>query len=327
MPARCALLLVAVLLSGCGYVGEPLPPTLDIPRPVADLRVAQVEDKAQLDFTIPELTTEGLPVVLRKVELLAGPYADDNFDADRWAGSARALGPIPLRAGPVHLEIEVGEWVGKEVFFRVRLVGRKGRPSEWSEFKTLRIVPPLAAPAELGAETTAEGVRLWWNGPSEPAGVEFRLLRSAKDQPEQELAVTTEREWLDRTVRYEETYSYRVQSLFRRQGAQAVSRASTPVKITPVDRFAPLTPRGISALAAPASIELSWDQNTEPDLAGYIIYRADGEKPFAPLAKCATPAYSDQQVQPGQLYRYAVSAFDQAGNESNRSEAVEVALP
>jgi len=36
------------------------------------------------------------------------------------------------------------------------------------------------------------------------------------------------------------------------------------------------------------------------------------------------PAYSDRQVEAGKRYRYAVASVDQAGNESARTEAVEV---
>jgi fibronectin type 3 domain-containing protein len=39
------------------------------------------------------------------------------------------------------------------------------------------------------------------------------------------------------------------------------------------------------------------------------------------------PSYSDRKVEHGKTYRYAVAAVDQAGNESPRSAAIDVAMP
>ncbi|HJZ96915.1 MAG TPA: hypothetical protein VKE70_10450, partial [Candidatus Solibacter sp.] len=72
--------------------------------------------------------------------------------------------------------------------------------------------------------------------------------------------------------------------------------------------------------AGPASNELSWDPNTEPDLAGYRVYRAIGGGQFEKLADLSpVPAYSDKAIQKGVEYRYAVTALDRAGNESQKS--------
>ncbi len=82
--AAAAIALLTGLLAGCGYVGDPLPPALNIPKPVEDLRVVQVGDKLLVDFTIPLQTTEGLPV--------------------------RDLGPIELRIGPGGSPFDQGQW-------------------------------------------------------------------------------------------------------------------------------------------------------------------------------------------------------------------------
>jgi fibronectin type 3 domain-containing protein len=96
----------------------------------------------------------------------------------------------------------------------------------------------------------------------------------------------------------------------------------------PVDRFPPAVPSGLTALAGPSSIELSWDPNTEPDFAGYSVYRAAGGGAFERIAgPLSTPSVSDKEARPGVKYRYVVSAVDQAGNESPRSNAVEISMP
>ena len=110
-------------------------------------------------------------------------------------------------------------------------------------------------------------------------------------------------------------------------GKEAESEASNIQSLTPIDTFPPAAPTGLHASVAAGSIELTWQQNTESDLAGYIVYRAVGNGAFERLAQVAEiPSYSDHAVEAGKTYRYAVSAIDRANNESGRSEAVEVVM-
>ena len=152
MPIPRILLPLAVLgLAGCGAIGDLRPPTLDIPRRVTDLRVTERADKLLVDFTIPELTTEDLPLKLARVELRAGPYTQSPFDAEAWASQAQSLDTSGMKPGPAHVEMDAGRWTGQELFFRVRLFSQKGKDSGWSDFATIRVIPPLSPPSSLRA--------------------------------------------------------------------------------------------------------------------------------------------------------------------------------
>ena len=106
----------------------------------------------------------------------------------------------------------------------------------------------------------------------------------------------------------------------------AVSQASAEVSITPADRFPPPAPINLAGVASTGSIELLWDRSTAPDLAGYRIYRAQGAGAFAKVGETReSPSYGDRTIEAGKLYRYAVTAFDNAGNESSMSATVDVA--
>ncbi|MCL6543839.1 MAG: hypothetical protein K6T61_01305 [Bryobacteraceae bacterium] len=323
------LLITAALLASCGYVGDPQPPALKIPARVTDLAATQVEDRIRIRFTVPELTLDGVMLRRGKVDLRAGPYAASPFDAEAWAAQAKALDAGEFKTGPYELDVPAAGWAGQEVLFRVRLLNERLRAGEWSDFVTLHVVAPLERPFGVKAEAVPEGVRVSWEGPRKPEGLMFRVLRRAGQQPEASPAATVNGlEWNDTNTRYGETYSYAVVAALEAGNARAQSAASESVTIVPVDRFAPTVPKGLTALAAPASIELSWDPNSEPDLAGYFVYRAAGEGEFARLVgPLPAPHYSDKEVQTGVRYRYAVSAVDQAGNESARSRSAEASLP
>jgi fibronectin type 3 domain-containing protein len=108
----------------------------------------------------------------------------------------------------------------------------------------------------------------------------------------------------------------------------AESELSAEVPITPRDTFPPAVPVNIRPSIAPNSIELNWDRNTESDLAGYRVYRAASGGEFTKLAEVsAIPSYSDRSVAHGQTYRYRVTAFDRAGNESAHSAPIEILMP
>jgi fibronectin type 3 domain-containing protein len=108
---------------------------------------------------------------------------------------------------------------------------------------------------------------------------------------------------------------------------------SAPVRVEALDIFPPETPTSLAAVAtagengATPTIDLSWQPVTDADLAGYAVYRREGEavwQRISPPQPLTPPAFHDTQVQPGHSYRYAVSAVDQGGHESVRSaEAVE----
>jgi hypothetical protein len=319
---------VVLLMSGCGYVGDPLPPALHIPRKVTDLRVLQRDDRVVIQFTVPELTSEDLPLKLGKVDLRAGPYAKEPFDPAGWEAQAKALDTSALKPGPAVVECPAPEWKGQEVFLRVRIISDKKKDGGWSDFAILRVIAPLAKPEGLQAVAVAQGVRLSWTGPKEPAGLTFRIRRRAGAGGVEDVAKAAAYDWVDTATRYGETYEYSVQSTLDAGGARAESAASDPVSIVPVDRFPPAVPSRLTAMPGPSSIELSWDPNTETDFAGNYVYRAAGDGAFERVgALITTPSLSDKDVRPGVRYRYAISSVDQLGNESARSNAVEISMP
>jgi hypothetical protein len=77
--------------------------------------------------------------------------------------------------------------------------------------------------------------------------------------------------------------------------------------------------------ATTSSATLTWNANTESDLAGYKIYRATSSGAYgAPLAtiSAGTVSYAATGLQSGNTYFFVVTAYDSAGNESAFSNEV-----
>jgi len=107
---------------------------------------------------------------------------------------------------------------------------------------------------------------------------------------------------------------------------------SPPVRVETVDTFPPAVPRGLVAVfdSEQRTIDLSWEPDKEEDLAGYIVYRADGSGPWQRVSgpqPLAGAAYPDTTAEAGHSYRYAVSAIDQLGHESQRSAEARETVP
>jgi hypothetical protein len=151
--------------------------------------------------------------------------------------------------------------------------------------------------------------------------------REAPDQPYAVAATVDSPGWLDTAAEFGKPYTYMVQNIVPLgENREAESEPTTSNTITPVDTFAPAIPSGLRAEAAPGSIELTWDRNREPDLAGYRVFRAAPGGAFEKVAEPGVPAWSDRKAEPGKRYRYQVSAFDQSGNESVPSAPVEASV-
>jgi fibronectin type 3 domain-containing protein len=99
--------------------------------------------------------------------------------------------------------------------------------------------------------------------------------------------------------------------------------------------FPPASPEGLEAVfSGPGQkpfVDLVWTPDTDADLSGYNVYRAEAGNDLEPkklntdLVK--SPAFRDEGAGPGHKYTYSVSAVDARGNESAHSQSAEEAVP
>jgi hypothetical protein len=305
-------------LAGCGYIGDPLPPSLNIPMRAEDLSAIERNDSIVISFTVPGQTTDGVAIKrLGEVDLRIGPAAGDN-----WADRGRKVEMAAAVPGPARAVAPAKEWIGQDVVIGVRFAGRTGRFSEWSNLVRMHVSEPLSTPV-VAAESAPKGVHLTFAGNAPRPGLGWRIFRrAAGEKTMYELAQQSKApEYIDATAEFGKPYEYAAQA-FLDSGAE--SEISKPVAITPQDVFPPAVPVGLTAVAAAHSIEVSWEPASEPDLKGYYLYRwLEAGQPQRIGGLLDTPAYSDRDVKSGIQYTYAVSAVDQRGNESARSAPVQ----
>jgi fibronectin type 3 domain-containing protein len=295
---------VCTLLYGCGTIGEPLYPSLNIPVRIADLHVVEHGNVLIIDFTIPAITTDGVAVKnIQSVELRVG---DKEVAVNR------------TEPGPVHVTAPVAG-LGTGAVVHARVINSKGRASEWSNAVTIAIVPPVAPPSHVSAEGVLEGVKLTW---SAPGSKHFRIFRRAPDEKDsQQIGESDAPEYVDKTSAYGHTYVYSIQAV----NGTAESDATTGGAFESKDIFPPAVPSGLTISPGVNTVELAWDRNTEPDFKGYRVYRSVGDAPFEGIADMIEgPSFSDKNVEAGKHYRYTVSAVDQLGNESKPTTPAEI---
>jgi len=322
--ARHLLPLACAFLAGCGSIGEPLYPALNIPLRVTDLTAVERGDKIDVRFTIQTHTTEGMLLKeVGSVDLRIGPVPATGFNSNDWANDAKKLdvSPVP-QPGAARAEVNARDFVGKQLVVGVRLGNTRGRMSDWSNFYPVAVEQPLRKPTDVKAESVAEGVRLTWNAPDQTA---FRIFRKEGEQSEpSQLAVTAKPEYLDTTTEYGTAYKYYVQGIHDKTESEIVETNA----LTPKDVFPPQVPTGLTASVGVGAVELAWSRNAETDFKEYRVFRSAENGPYLQIAAgLEAPIYSDHSIETGKHYRYRVSAVDQAGNPSAQSEPVEIIAP
>ncbi|MER3525080.1 MAG: hypothetical protein C4326_13780 [Ignavibacteria bacterium] len=95
-----------------------------------------------------------------------------------------------------------------------------------------------------------------------------------------------------------------------------------------VDRTPPRPPTGLWTETGDNMIELFWDPNPEPDIAGYNVFVSGSYSGRYELIGSVRNSYfRDTGARNGSTYYYAVTAYDYDGNESSLSRDVVYDIP
>lgn len=354
-----ALASAVLAVSGCASPGPARPPSLYLPRLVTDLTAARTGDSVTLHWTTPEKTTDGLKVQ-------PSLTAEICRQAAAHPSVCTPVKSVPVHSGPSEAaEALPGSLTSDPpalLTYRVKILNANGHSAGLSNpaFAASGAAPP--AIEHLSVTPTRNGAMIEWQPQSGSAFIELDRIqiqttapKKKSNKPGQLAAPSTPTEihlqagrqsvgpmvdpggTIDPIAKRGETYRYvaqRVRSITLDGHALEIRSALSPAVTTVMhDTFPPTTPSGLAAVPGTSSIDLSWEPNTEPDLAGYLVYRqpvaADGTLSGAPTQLTPTPipapAFSDLTARPGQTYSYRVVAVDSTGNQSPPSgEAREV---
>jgi hypothetical protein len=344
----------AVCLCGCGLPGAPQAPSLEIPKPIADLQASRKGNTVTLTWTEPQETTDG--------ELLKKPGTMVIARGSR-GGPFEKIAQVPLPAALNQKEqtkasatddisaLQSNPAAPDFMFYRVDSVTNRGRTSLPSNLASVPLVVTAAPPSNITLTLVPDGVSINFDEPSPPASSRldsqftFRIKRRQHGAPGnvEPVIIAQARPGdnvlplIDSRIEWERTYDYWVTpATLWRAGAQQgdIEGEDSPIAtIVAHDSFAPATPSGLEAvfsgvMAHPA-IDLTWTPNTEEDLAGYNVYRRTEGTSLVKISTqlLKTPAFHDASVSPGVTYIYAVSAVDVRGNESARSQEASETAP
>jgi hypothetical protein len=355
------------LLSSCGTPGIPEPPSLELARPVRDLKAVRKGNSVHLSWSVPEITEDhqafrhvGPTRICRSMEspmhdcgtvLINLPPQKPASPALRSRRRARQsqlpTPPQETYTDQLSPSLEL-QSPTTNLSYAVSVLNSYGRSAGLSNQVQVPAAPTLPPPADLAAHLSAKGVELTWNAvatsPDVPdvkyeCRVYRRDLATNQDAVAGEIPVSVDAKpsFLDTGFEWEKTYDYRVTMVTlinRPDGPEQVEGDdSSSVRLIAHDIFPPATPTGLQAVfSGPGQtpfVDLIWSANSETDLAGYNVYR--WQRGFIPIRMnfelVNTPAFRDSNVVPGHSYFYSISAVDARGNESSRSEEASERVP
>jgi len=351
---------LCLLLASCAQTGPPLPPSLELPKPPTDLRAGRKGNQVTLSWSEPTRTTDrqsvrylGPTLVCRSLEpeiATCGNFAallpppSSLVAAPRKSGLPR---PAPETFTDTLPPAMQQQDPSVEVTYAIEVLNRNARGAGLSNRVHVTAVVTLPPPGDLAAELTGDGVVLTWTSAGElhAPGIQhvYRIYRrdesSGKDAiaGEVPLGEPGPAHFTDSTFEWENTYLFRITavSVVKRPDSevQVEGDDTPPVRVIAHDVFPPAVPAGLQAAYSGEGqkpfIDLIWAPVTNADLAGYNVYRSDGNGPAVKLDSelVKSPSYRDSAVASGKTYTYSVSAVDVRGNESQRSEETSESVP
>jgi len=349
LAVPAGLVVLGLLLPGCGRRGAPLPPRTFGPAAVTNLQATPRGTDILVTWTRPNRNEDGSPLTnllefrlsravsvpaaggdeARPVFVVLATVRADRPDNATVQGAAYAYRDETVSAGLVYR-------------YQVQAVDRRGQASPPSAEAIADLAPIPAPPVNLQATGKDGVVELEWKAApaagqgAAPPARGYNVYRSLQpgtyDAPPINARPLSETTFRDAGVSNDVTYYYVVRSVGTDRPPWRESADSVEVSVYPQDFVAPAPPRGLIAIPDQAAVALTWDANIEPDILGYFVYRRELPQVLpVRLTETLVPGttFTDRGPRSGVTYVYSITAVDRSPhrNESAPSAEVEVTLP
>jgi hypothetical protein len=222
-------------------------------------------------------------------------------------------------------------------------------PNATSDLSNLVQIVPLdvpVPPSALAAAPKAEGVVLTWTAPAatitakaKPALSGYNVYRIGEGQVLTDQTKPVNTAPVAGTTHTDVPPYGKFTYVVTAVAAPGIeSDPSAPVTAMFKDLAPPPAPQNVSLLIETKAVRLLWDAVQVPDLAGYRVWRREGVGHDEAIKEImvdvpmqenliTTSYYVDSAAGIGLSYRYAVTAVDKSGNESERKWSGWVVIP
>jgi len=354
-----------LMFTACATISPPQPPSLELPKPVSDLRATRKGNRVLLTWSAPRVTTDRQTVrSLGSTRICRGIEAKLTLTTCGTPVGEAAPQPVirttvtpKQKVAGSYTDSLAGEIQGGDsrgfMTYAIEVLNAGGRGAGLSNQVRVSLARTLPPPRDFAARVTGRGVLLTWSGDALPASTGplvhyvYRVNRSIEGSQQRvlvgEIPFGGEPSYLDSSIEWEKSYEYRAETVTvispeneapENQAEVQVEGEDTPeIKVFAHDVYPPAVPSGLQAVfSGPGQkmfVDLVWAPVTDNDLDGYNVYRHEpGAAPVKVNAEVVkSPAYRDVAVASGKNYLYSVSAVDVRGNESARSEESGEAVP
>ncbi len=333
---------ILIFILGCGRKASPVPPGTIRPVAIKDLGYKITEQGVELSWSVPVRNRDGSPLAgIKGFQLLKAeiPLEDVCSECPPPFGE-----PIfityeskPEEARKIVYEDRTLRQ-GMRYVYEVRTVKGWLNVSDSSNRISIAWHSPPLAPKAAVAVPMESGILVRWKPPESWSDgmpidmpLSYKIYRSLPGRDEWttiESVSTTS--YFDKTIKRQRKYRYKISAVLDFYGTKIEGPHSKEVSVESKDITPPAPPKGLVGVSSVEGVELLWQENSEPDLEGYIVYRmGPGALVYRLNHKPVTmPRFVDRtKLTPGR-YKYWITAVDKSipPNESTPSQPAEILI-